>query len=357
MQESSAMIWNERLTTPARQLVKFSGVALIGVVGLMLAGNGLLQANDGKKYTDPAKVDEDYAFQGEYVGEIDLGNGPARFGVQVIALGKGKFDAKAYPGGLPGDGWTGEEPLVPDQQGKRQGDKVVFDGEIVATIEDTEIELVTPQGDPIGFFKKVERKSDTLGAKPPEGAVVLFDGKNVDHWKDGRMTDDGLLMEGTTSKETFGSHQVHIEFRLPYQPEDRGQARGNSGLYVQGRYEVQMLDSFGLEGKQNECGGLYSVAKPRVNMCYPPLTWQTYDITYTAAKYDDDGKLTENPRITVLHNGVKIHDDVELPGERNTTAAPVAAGNSPGPVYLQNHGCPVRYRNIWVMPLDEGAKK
>jgi hypothetical protein len=117
---------------------------------------------------------------------------------------------------------------------------------------------------------------------------------------------------------------------------------------VQGRYEVQMLDSFGLEGEQNECGGIYSVGKPAVNMALPPLTWQTYDIDYTAAVYEN-GKVKTNPRVTVIHNGVTIHDNIELPGERNTTAAPLKAGPEPGPVYLQNHGNPVRYRNIWVV--------
>jgi hypothetical protein len=86
-----------------------------------------------------------------------------------------------------------------------------------------------------------------------------------------------------------------------------------------------------------------------VNMCFPPLSWQTYDIDYTAARYDDQANLTANPRITVRHNGVVIHQDVELPGERSTTAAPVGPGPGPGPVYLQNHGCPLRFNNIWVV--------
>jgi hypothetical protein len=201
-------------------------------------------------------------------------------------------------------------------------------------------------------LEKVHRKSPTLGKEPPAGAVVLFDGTNADNFKNGRMTEDGLLEQGCTSKRTFGSHRLHIEFRLPYQPHDRGQGRGNSGLYLQGRYEVQMLDSFGLEGKQNECGGVYSVSAPRLNMCFPPLSWQTYDVDYRAAKYDENGKLLSNPRMTVEHNGVTIHEDLELPGERNTTAAPVRAGPEAGPVYLQDHGNPVRYRNIWVVETD-----
>ena len=164
------------------------------------------------------------------------------------------------------------------------------------------------------------------------------------------MSDDKLLMEGATSKELFGSFKLHLEFRLPFKPHARGQARGNSGLYMQGRYETQILDSFGLEGKNNECGGVYSISDPSVNMCLPPLVWQTYDVDFTAAKYDDSGKKTENARMTVLLNGVKVHDNLELP--RGTTAHPVKESPEPGPVYLQNHGNPVRFRNIWVLPTD-----
>jgi len=146
----------------------------------------------------------------------------------------------------------------------------------------------------------------------------------------------------------FGSFTIHIEFRAPFQPWARGQGRGNSGFYAQGRYETQMLDSFGLSGEWNECGGVYQIAKPSVNMCYPPLSWQTYDIEFVQAVYDEDGNKTENAKFTVLHNGVNIHDDVEL--THATTASPMKEGPEPGPVFLQNHGNPVRYRNIWVVP-------
>jgi hypothetical protein len=309
------------------------------LAGLMVVGGWANTARaQGPVYTDPEQVDADFAFQGEYTGEI----GEIKMGAQVIALGDGKFDVVSYVGGLPGDGWDG---AIPGRStGQRQGD--------VVKIDQTEIQDGKWRTADGVLFQKVNRKSETMGAKPPAGAVVLFDGTSADAFNGGRMTEDGLLEQGCTSKQTFGSHKLHIEFRLPYKPLARGQARGNSGLYLQGRYEVQMLDSFGLKGEQNECGGIYSVGPPAVNMCFPPLSWQTYDVDYQAAVYDASGKLTRNPRVTVKHNGVVIHDDIELPGERNTTAAPVKAGPEPGPVYLQDHGNPVRYRNIWVLPTD-----
>lgn len=164
------------------------------------------------------------------------------------------------------------------------------------------------------------------------------------------MTDDGLLMEGATSKQKFQSFRIHLEFRTPFQPFARGQGRGNSGFYAQGRYEVQILDSFGLEGMDNECGGIYTVARPRLNMCFPPLSWQTYDVEFHAAEYED-GKKVKDAQMTVIHNGVVIHKGQEIP--HATTAAPVPEGPEPGPIFLQNHGNPVRFRNIFVVPLDE----
>jgi len=304
----------------------------------------------GPAYTDPAKTDADFAFQGEYVGMAKTNKGNHKVGVQVIALGGGKFHAAGCMGGLPGDGW--------DKSPKRESDGELKDGEIVCAndyvitkIKDGKVILALPSGNEIATLEKVHRKSPTLGAAPPAGAVVLFDGKSAEAFEKGTLTDDGLLAAGCSSKQKFGSCKVHIEFRLPYMPEDRGQARGNSGIYLQGRYEVQMLDSFGLEGKNNECGGLYELKDPDVNMCFPPLVWQTYDIEYTAAKYDGE-KVIAPARITVEHNGVTIHKDVELPTDRGTRAAPVKPGPELGPIYLQNHGDPAVYRNIWVVETN-----
>jgi hypothetical protein len=174
---------------------------------------------------------------------------------------------------------------------------------------------------------------------------VLFDGSNTDAWVNGRMTPDKLLMEGTQTKQNFGDVTLHVEFMTSFMPEARGQGRSNSGVFLDGRYEIQVLDSFGLNGENNECGGIYSIVKPVVNMCYPPLSWQTYDIDFTAPVFDADGKKTKNAVVSVTHNGLLIHDKVEIP--RSTVGS--AEGPTLGPIQCMNHGNPVRYRNIWVV--------
>jgi hypothetical protein len=298
-------------------------------------------------FTDPDKAGPDFAVQGEYVGKVKTEKGEMDCGAQVIALGNGRFRSVGYYGGLPGAGWNGKDKPVAEGQ-TRDGVTTLkaIDGEATATIKDSVMAVVDGNGQTLATLKRIVRKSPTLGKKPPEGAVVLFDGKTAENFKGGRMTEDGLLMEGATSKQTFQSFSLHLEFRTPFMPYARGQERGNSGFYAQGRYETQILDSFGLEGLDNECGGIYEIARPTVNMCLPPLSWQTYDIEFTAAGYKD-GKKVKNATLTVRHNGVLIHKDQEVP--RATRAAPVAEGPEPGPVYLQDHGCPVRFRNIWVV--------
>lgn len=296
-------------------------------------------------YDDPAKVDGDFVFQGEYSGEVS--DDKKKIGVQIIALGEGKFRAVAYHDGLPGDGWAKTPTLEAD--GELKNGEVVFQaltGRATLNAGGT-LSIFDADGNSVGSIQKVQRQSPTLGAQAPPGAVILFDGTTAEKFEGGRMTPDKLLMEGVTSKQKFGDCKLHMEFRLPYMPAARGQARGNSGCYLQGRYEVQILDSFGLAGKNNECGGIYTIKAPDQNMCFPPLVWQTYDIDYTAAKFDQAGKKTANARMTVRHNGVVVQENVEL--DHATTAAPVKEGPEPGPLYVQNHGNPVRFQNIWLV--------
>ncbi len=296
-------------------------------------------APKGGVFLTPETAGPDFQVQGEYAGE--------KLAAQVIALGDGKFRAVFLHGGLPGAGW--DKSAKAEMGGVTTAGNTTFgkaeagwNGVITGEIFSGK----TDKGDSFQL-KKVFRKSPATGAKPPAGAVVLFDGTSADHFSPGKLTAEGFLAEGANSKRRFQSQKLHIEFLLPFQPTARGQGRANSGCYLQGRYEVQVLDSFGLKGENNECGGIYTIKVPDVNMCLPPLTWQTYDIEFTAAKFDAAGNKTADARVTVLHNGVKIHDDVKLP--KTTTAAPLKEGPEPGFLHLQNHGNPVRYRNIWVV--------
>ena len=288
-------------------------------------------------FTDSDAAGPDFAVQGEYEGH--------ECGAQVIALGGGRFHIVGWDKGLPGTSDDVEKTAEVDAQ--RAGERIVFDGSgWKGAIEDGRLTATNDDGEKVEL-KRIERASPTLGAKPPAGAEVLFDGTNADAWEGGKMDARKLLFCGTKSKRSFGDCTLHVEFRTPFMPAARGQARGNSGVYLQDRYECQVLDSFGLSGENNETGGIYSVSKPRLNMCFPPLAWQTYDIEFTAAKFDADGKKTKNPVMTVKLNGVLVQDHVEVP--HTTTAAGRAEGSDAGPIQLQNHGTPVFYRNIWIV--------
>lgn len=315
-----------------------------------LAPMGIPQDKSPFVSSDPKSVDNDYAFQGEYSGLILPDDGRTnqvfrRVGVQVVALGNGEFDAVAYEFGLPGAGWNEREKSK--LHGTRIDNILNLYGEgLLAEVQDGHLLLKSDRGYNLGRFPRVIRTSPTLGKRPPANAIVLFDGTNADEFHNGRLTDDGLLMEGADFKRTFTDFTLHLEFRLPYMPEARGQKRGNSGVYLQSRYEVQVLDSFGLDGAFNECGALYRYQPPRLNMCLPPLQWQTYDITFRSPKFDQEGNKTRNARLTVIHNGVAVQDNFEV--ERKTGAGRPES-TDPYPIRLQNHSDPVRYRNIWIV--------
>jgi hypothetical protein len=315
-----------------------------------------------KAWTDPEtalREDPDFAIQGEY----HFSDGKLAGGVQVIALGGGTFDAFLLEGGLPGAGWIPGNKRVA-LRGERKDGKIVFadeTGTIRASIRNERFFALETVPSHLENFpsvlERIGRKSPTLGAKPPQGAVVLFDGSSTAAWHNGKMENGHLLSTGATSKQQFGDYTLHLEFRTPYMPSARGQQRGNSGVYHGGRWETQVLDSFGLEGRDNECGGIYSISKPRLNMCLPPLAWQTYDVEFTAAKFDENGQRTAWPRITVKLNGVVVHEKLEL-AKDFTTASPLnkPLDSSEGPVFIQNHNDPVVYRNIWIVPSSKPAK-
>lgn len=284
--------------------------------------------------------DPEFETQGEYVG----GDGDKKLGAQVIARGDGKYEGVLLPGGLPGAGWNGKDKIAV-KGGTTDGVVELKSGDWTVRIDKGKL---TAKGKDTVELKKTYRVSPTMGVKPAEGAiVVLFDGSNVDAWEGGKLEDGKLLGVGGRTKEKFRDFTLHLEFRSPYMPTKTGQARGNSGMYLLDQYECQILDSFGLSGENNECGGFYTIRKPDVNMCLPPMSWQTYDVDFTAAKYDDAGKKTHNAVVTIKHNGVLIHEKFEL--DRNTPGGGINDESKPGALYLQNHGDAVRFRNIWIV--------
>jgi hypothetical protein len=203
---------------------------------------------------------------------------------------------------------------------------------------------------------------DTLGKKPPEGAKVLFDGKSLAGWTDrsGLTThwpvSDGVFAVKPKSgdiqtEDKFGSFKMHAEFNVPYMPKATGQGRGNSGIYLDGIYELQVLDSYGLKPQSNDCGAIYQQVIPKVNACKPPLQWQTYDITFHKAKREGD-KIVKKARLTVVHNGITTIEDAEI------SPTPGGAGGKEGengPILLQDHGNDVQYRNMWIVPIEDAS--
>ena len=314
-----------------KRITIVSAIALCAAIAV-LATYAAKEKKDGGLWTEPEKAiveSPGFGAQGEYSGD--------KVGIQVVALdAEGtKFYTSKWKGGLPGAGWDGSAP----ETGESDAAKVK--------------ELVT------GLTKQ-NRRSPSLGKAPPEGATVLFDGSESEHIE-GKVAEN-LLWAGSKTTGKFGDFKLHLEFRLPFKPATppSNQDRGNSGIYIHNRYEVQVLDSFGLPLDKDQlgikalsdpkqwCGCLYKFKTADVNMCLPPLSWQTYDIEFTAARFDDSGKKTTNARLTVLHNGVKIHDDVELP--KGTGAGGGKPEVAEGQIYLQGHGNPVAFRNIWILP-------
>ncbi|MBQ8401427.1 MAG: DUF1080 domain-containing protein [Clostridia bacterium] len=188
--------------------------------------------------------------------------------------------------------------------------------------------------------------------------IVLFDGTDLSHftnldgspaqWKveNGTMT---VTHGNIKSKETYGDAHIHVEWMEPDMPDATGQWKGNSGVYIQGCYELQVLDSYGIEPpRDNDCGGIYSIQAPRVNACKPALEWQTYDIYLRAAKVEGD-KVVEAAIVTILQNGQVIHNNLILP--HHTPGGVYDRVVAEGPLMLQDHGNPVTFRNIWVEKL------
>ncbi len=318
-------------------------------------------------WTGLAMAQSPDAFMGTYEGVYrSTGRPDATATGVVVTEGPGLYRAalRCQTEGPDPDAWQVEV------HGQLQATRVVLGGFAQGNLWNGDIKdakLTLAHADSYGGtfeLSRVEKHSPTEGQAPPAGAVVLLpyaegvtpDMAAWDNPKWEAMPDGSMQVTPQTgqnvTKAAFGDMQLHLEFRVPYMPFEFGQGRGNSGLYLQSRYEVQILDSFGVMPAAGDCGALYLASAPRVNACYPPEQWQTYDILFRAPRLNGDGAMREPARVTIRHNGVLIQDNVALSG-------PTPGGIEGKPaerdkLFLQDHGNRMRYRNIWLVELKEG---
>ncbi|MBM3492765.1 MAG: DUF1080 domain-containing protein [Armatimonadetes bacterium] len=210
------------------------------------------------------------------------------------------------------------------------------------------------------------QQAQTPSPKAP-GVVVLFSGaademaanwvkRGTDQAAAWRIENGAMVVGGgdIATKREFGDFQLHIEFRTPDMPNATGQGKGNSGIGLFGRYEIQVLDSYGIETPgQGDCGAVYGQAAPLVNACKPPMVWQTFDIVFRAPRMDANNAIIEKPRVTVIQNGIVVQNNVEISGMTGIQSAREREPSKTGGISLQDHGNRVEYRSIWVMPLPE----
>lgn len=194
-----------------------------------------------------------------------------------------------------------------------------------------------------------------LLSPPPSDALVLFDGQNMDAWEGGEAWEikDGYAItrkRSINTKERFGDCQLHVEFATPDKVVGSGQGRGNSGIYLMGRYEVQVLDSWdNTTYFDGQCAALYKQSPPIVNACRGPGEWQEYDIIFKAPRFDEEGNVVSKATFTVLHNGILVQNNVELEGKTLWDAKPFYEKHAEKePISLQFHGNETRFRNIWI---------
>ncbi len=309
--------------------------------------------------------------------------------VQIVPMGGGRYVAPVITGFakggeplaiLQGTGKDGVITFTGAPDGWREDDKKEDDrerpwwaapkgsSEWKATLANGVLNLHQPGKAPVQL-KQSEHVSPTLGAKPPAGAIVLlgpdmkdqsaldqewgaFKGGKADGSCPWALEDGGVLRcvpgkKDVATRRVFGDCSYHVEFNLSFEPTNTRQNRSNSGIFIQERYETQVLDSYGQCGAFNQTGSLYREYKPLVNACLPPGRWQTYDVDFTAAKVED-GKVVKKATFTIRLNGILVQDQQTL--DKCTGArSKRPLTNDPGPFLLQDHGHPVAYRNFWVV--------
>lgn len=342
-------------------------IAFAMSLAVLVLGASGLRAQEGAPNKNapnpwPAKAEMD-KFMGDYEGSWGRPLPHAKAHARVIPQGDGKYQVVLYPMPYPHDDPKGRIEL----SGQLKDGVVAFGAYIngahwTGEISDGKLSAWDGKNKSSDQFqlKHLVRHSPTEGMKPPQGAIVMlpFDGKTpptLDAWEktSWKPLSDGsveVVKGELMSKKKFGDIQIHMEFCLPYMPHESGQGRANSGLYIHNRYEVQVLDSFGLISRDDDCGGIYHVAIPKVNACFPPQSWQTYDITFRSARFDENCDVSELPLITVKHNGVIIHDGKWID---NPTPGSAPGHTKKGVFRLQDHLNPVHYRNIWILERND----
>ena len=204
---------------------------------------------------------------------------------------------------------------------------------------------------------------DTLQLAAPNHAFILFNGRDLSNWtsvdggEPGWSVEDGILQVVPRSgnivhTESMTDFYMHLEFRCPDMPEATGQAKGNSGVFLHGLYEIQVLDSSGINiPGTGDCGAFYDQSAPLANACNAAMEWQTYDVFFRAPRLNEKGETAEHARATVLQNGIVIQNNVQISGP--TGSASTKPVETSGPLLLQDHGDRVAYRNIWAVPLPQ----
>jgi len=343
-------------------------------------------AGFAQHFDEPTVMNQPYTqrvpdpYFGDYEGQYTAWETPAANGgvaalpaeAQVIAQGNRRYHVTLRAKAAAPQAW----PLEVELDGRLEGERVVFEGEAGGHQWQGQVSKGALKIQKRGYggdfeMKRVLKKSPTEGLKPPDKAIVLLAYQpgtkpNLNEWKEAGWitTEEGIMHrspgEGPRpdlprrdlySKREFRNVRLHIEFRLPYEPDLREQARGNSGVIFADRYEVQVLDSYGIIAGSGDCGSIYAVAPPQVNAAFPPLSWQTYDITFYAPKMEG-ARMTRGPSFTVLWNGIKVHDQQTCTTPTGDAGRPNAGS---GPLRIQDHGNLVYYRNIWLeeLPANE----
>jgi hypothetical protein len=280
-------------------------------------------------WTDAATATKEHT-QFKWIGEYKDADG--KHFHQVTLLKDGKYLVTSYQTGLPGRGWKKTTAATSKIFSQKELEKLLLKSE------------------------KIQFKSPTMAKKTPKEATLVMPSGFTN-------IKGGLLLAGGKTTKDVGSFKMHLEFMLPFKPDRNpsNQDKGNSGIYIYNNYEIQVLDTFALDYSSKEhpikleskmtqwCGCLYKMKMADTNMGLPPLVWQTYDIEFIAPEFDGDKKI-KNAIVTVVHNGIKIHDKVEL--KTGTGAGAKRPQLARGPILFQNHGNPTVYRNVWIVETD-----